>query len=550
MYPPSSASAQPGVVPEHLRKERATRQRSTASDPGKPDLNAQLAPLATNAGLDPYTGTLDVASARHLLRRTAFGADKVGVDAIVGRSASEVVDEIVNAAAGWQAPTPPSWINHPPPGPNATDAEWQAYNDLVFEWLDQLRVDWMQLMIDRGLREKLTLFWLDHFVTNQETYYHTQFGYRYLALLREHALGNFKDFTHAVGLAPAMLIYLNGVDNEESAPNENYARELLELFTCGIVDKNNQPNYSEDDIQNIARCLTGWQINWSNFTSWHNSNRFDNGQKSFFGQTGNYGYDDVVDIVFQERAAETAWYICSKLYQEFVYEAPAPDVVDAMASLLLATNWNIEPVVRALLKSEHFFDAVVHGAKIASPVELSLRFLKEIGGYNSTHLWMIFWTSWGLEQVLMNIPSVNGWPRHRNWVSTQSIAERWNALGWLIWSDETTAPLDFVGLLESLVDTTDPHLAFRVGPALVEHLVGVPISELDIETVSRDFAGDLTNNPIPDFVVNGPAYMTNLAKLLLDWVPWYEWSPYNEQLGYLLRNFVMYITRLPEYNAT
>ena len=219
----------------------------------------------------------------------------------------------------------------------------------------------------------MALFWHNHFVTDTEVYVHARLAYGYLNLVRKHALGDFKQFVYDMGLNLAMLIYLDGTSNTHIAPNENYARELLELFTTSPEDQNGQPNYTEADIREMARALTGYVADLRQFRARFFDNRFDDGEKTFLGRTGNFGYADVVDIVFEERTDALAHFICVKLYKAFVYAAPAPEIVDELAEIFIDNNFQIAPVLRTLLKSAHFFDREVHGARIKGPIEMMVR---------------------------------------------------------------------------------------------------------------------------------------------------------------------------------
>lgn len=506
-------------------------------------------PLATNGGLDAYTGNLTLRQAKHLLRRTGFGGSPDEVSLLVDAGAATAVDAIVDFAVSEPHPAAPAWAATPPPGPNATEEEWMAYNEWTFTRLDEFRRDWLKLMSTHGLREKMTLFWHDHFATSQDKYYHVQIAQRYVELLRTNSLGNFRQFVYDIGLDAAMLIFLDGFENRKDAPNENYARELCELFTMGITDRYGNPNYTENDIKEIARGLTGYVINGNLEVQFFNVIH-DGSPKTIFGRSGNWGYDDVIDIVFDERSEETAWYISKKLYQEFVYEVANEEVVDHMKDLLIASNWELEPVIRALLKSEHFFSEAVIGARIASPTEMMIRLLKEVGGYADDHFTVVGYAGWSLEQWLTFVPSVNGWPRHRDWISTTTMPERWAVCSWLLWVNDIAPRLDIYSSLEKLVDFQDPNVAFRVGPAVVEHLFAVPIEELDVESISASFAGDLTTHPIPQDVANGPAYVRDLTKMFLNGVPWYEWNPYNPDLDWVYRLFLQQIVQIPEFQLT
>ena len=163
----------------------------------------------------------------------------------------------------------------------------------------------------------MTLFWHNHFVTQYDDYFIAMHAYRYLKLLREHALGNLKGFCpYAIGRDPAMLKYLDGdVNQKPGEPNENYARELLELFTMGPKDKDGNDNYTQSDIEEIARALTGWVIDYLTHTTSFYAGFFDNGEKTFFGQTGAFGYDDVIDIIFEERGCRDRLFYLRKVVQ-------------------------------------------------------------------------------------------------------------------------------------------------------------------------------------------------------------------------------------------
>ena len=400
-----------------------------------------------------------------------------------------------------------------------------------------------------GCENGMTLFWHNHFVTQYDDYFVAMHAYRYLKLLRQFALGNLKDFVHAVGTDPAMLNYLNGDVNRNLEPNENYARELLELFTMSPKDKNGVDNYTQTDIEEIARALTGWIIDYIAHQAVFIQSRFDGGEKTFLGRTGAFGYDDVIDIIFEERGAQTAYFICRKLYSEFVYAVPDTAIVEELADELIANEYEITPVLTKLLKSAHFFDAQVIGAHIKSPVDLlagfpndlavepdaeAINFLKVVSGF--------------LEQNLLNPPNVAGWPGYRSWISTTSLPIRWLVTDFLLFGDNGNNLVNLVPVASQLEEASDPLAAFKLPAALAEYLMAVPVESLDIGNVAEPFAGDLVNFPIPDEIVNGPAYIQNLAKVFLAGVPWYEWDIQSEQAPFLLVLFARYLTQMPEFH--
>lgn len=510
------------------------------------------APLHLNSSLQPNSVPLSARQAAHLLRRTSFGVDPDILKVLIGMPAHEAVDGLMDAALAFSLPDPPAWADAFLPPDGSPESVFTEYFDQQFPWFLELITQWFERMYRGGLPEKLTLFWQNHFVTELETYFLTPIGYRYLALLRTHAFGNFKDFVRAIGLDQAMLIYLNGELNTKVEPNENYARELLELFTMGQYDRQGQQNYTEHDIQELARALTGWWVNPYDFSTNLEPEAFDNEPKEIFGKQGNYDYDGVIDLIFAERSRPIAEFICTKLYEEFVYAAPDDAIVDGLADLFIARDFEIEPVVRALLRSEHFFDEPLIGAHIKSPLSLMIGLFKESA---VEELWdeayeHVQWNGYELDQGVLEQPNVAGWPGYREWISTATLAKRWETVEFYIWWGLVQDNVDLVPLSEKLLNPDDPHLVFKLPAALAEHLIVVPPAELGFEAPQEAFSGDLINHPIPQSVLDGPNYARDLAKIFLRGVPWYEWSLYAEGTRWLLIEYVLYLVRLPEYQLT
>jgi hypothetical protein len=247
--------------------------------------------------------------------------------------------------------------------------------------------------------------------------------YRYHSLLQKHALGNFKTFVSEIGLTPAMLIFLNNIQNTRFQPNENYARELLELFTLGVDN-----GYTQMDITNVARAITGWNgIDQTNLCGdvtfvqpfW------DPGQKTIFGKTGNWGYDDVINLLFTERAVQISEYICRKLYVDFVNPDVNEDMVKLLAKVFRDNNFEIAPVMKALLQSEHFFDDANVGTIIPGHIAYFLTFLNEIGYQEDKELlYAVGYSASEFNEQIFNPTDVAGWPGNRNWITTNSFPYR------------------------------------------------------------------------------------------------------------------------------
>jgi uncharacterized protein (DUF1800 family) len=357
--------------------------------------------------LDLYTTPLTAKSAAHLLRRTTFGPNPAEIAAFTGLTATQAVQTLINN------------INYTPLQPITLDetatnagqlflqnASTPAGEYLPFIGADSpehrrdIRLWWLNLMVQPGpvnLLDKLTLFWQNHFVATLEEANDYRFVWTYLKLLRDNALGNFRDLVIRVTKEPAMLRYLNGDMNEAGVgkANENYARELQELFTVGAVDFAGEPNYTEDDVKNAAKVLTGWKYsnyyreNSTTFATTFTATKHDNTTKTFsakynnktistpnpvpagFANVGEYELSELTTMLLAH--PQTARFICRKLYRWYVNpnvsEAIETNVVIPLAALLVSSNWNIRPVLEKLLTSQEFFAEANVGAIIKSPAE-------------------------------------------------------------------------------------------------------------------------------------------------------------------------------------
>ena len=228
--------------------------------------------------------------------------------------------------------------------------------------------------LNNGFRERLTLFWSNHFVTEYYMYNHPAYTFRYYNNLQKNALGNFKEFVRNIGLDDAMLMYLNGYENKNNAPNENYARELYELFTLGEGN-----GYTQDDITETARALTGYNSRTNGGPISFNPNRFDDGEKTIFGKTGNWNYDDVIEILFEEKTDLIANFICTKIYKHFVSPVVNENIISELSSDFIQNNFELLPIFKKLFKSEHFFNVDASNVIIKSPIDLMVFMMKSNG---------------------------------------------------------------------------------------------------------------------------------------------------------------------------
>jgi uncharacterized protein (DUF1800 family) len=336
-----------------------------------------------------YSRPLDAKAAEHLLRRTMFGASRSDIAQLTGKTAAQALDTLLADQAAPEPPIDPNtgqvWVTQP----RDTMGEGRRFSSL--------RAWWLNLMLTQpiSLREKMTLFWQNHFVSTYSTVNDARYMYAQNALLRRHALGNIRTFVRDITYDPAMLRYLNGNTNRVGAAQENYARELLELFTIGKgpeIAPFNYTNYTEDDVRAAARVLTGWVDNATTIRGEFNAARHDTTDKRFSaafqntvirGRTGaNAGMDelnDLLDMIF--RQAETARFLVRKFYRFFVNFEITPeierDIIEPVAQTLRSNNYEVKPALRQLLSSEHFFEENIRGAMIKTPLDLIIGGLRQ-----------------------------------------------------------------------------------------------------------------------------------------------------------------------------
>ncbi len=376
--------------------------------------------------LAPYTDPLDQLRAAHLYRRLGFSASVQTIDAAVGQTADTLVDNLVDQALALAPIAPPTWADW-------TNADYPADDDQAGQMRraqqEEFAIAYGNSLLDNNLRDRLSFFWHNHFVTELDVYNCNSFLYYYINCLQRNAIGNFRTFVSEIGLTSAMLYYLDGVRNRGNNPNENYARELYELFTLGEGN-----NYTEEDIIETAKAISGYtengEIGCTQVT--FNPEDFNTENKTIFGQTGNWGYDDVINILFTERPNDIAWFICKKLYEFFVHPdsddatGNAQTIINGMAATFTANNFEIAPVLRQLFKSQHFFDETAIGVIIKSPFDLYMNLIKETGfTYNDNTVINVIDASRLIGQTMFDPFDVAGWQRDRQWINTNFIIGRW-----------------------------------------------------------------------------------------------------------------------------
>ncbi|MBL0260815.1 MAG: DUF1800 domain-containing protein [Saprospiraceae bacterium] len=418
--------------------------------------------LPPTSSLDPYTGPWTPSQAIHLLRRTCFGAPPADVKRLVSMTMQQAVDSLLQLDA---IPAPPLNIYSTAQAPDPDVPYGQTFVNAPFNAalpaeyytarINVFKAWWMGNIIQQKstISEKMTLFWHNHFATEADTVLYGQASYFYYKLLRENCLGNIKSLALKVSKDPAMLRYLNGYVNSKTAPDENYARELMELFTLG---KGPDSRYTEDDVKAAAKILTGYRINplSSPISYFFLFTEHDTGNKkfsSFFNNAtitgkllnaGENELDELITMLFNQ--TETARHLCRKLYQFFVYYDITPEietnVIIPLAEDLKNANYNILPVLQKLFRSQHFYDYLSIGCVIKNPIDYAVGMIREMKvSLPSSAQLVDQYLSWGLVTILaayqgLNIadpPVVSGWQAwyqapqfHEIWINADTLANR------------------------------------------------------------------------------------------------------------------------------
>ena len=437
------------------------REFFTATRRSAPTSTAQ--PPRTLSGIDAYTGPWTEQEVAHLLKRTMFGAKRADVNYFKNLSMSQAVQELLNPTAPDPAPPVKEYVTSTTLGVNADANILQGTT-----WINDINNDgtvqsqrrasykkwWTGVMInqDRSIREKLMLFLIDHFGNETTDIGVTNWTYRQHALIRQYALGNFKELVRNITKDLSMLRYLNGYLNNASAPDENYARELFELFTLG---KGPDSQYTEADVKEAAKVLTGWQINFTTWQTIFTASRHSTANKTFSpffnntvitGRTGATAGDlelaDLLNMVFSQ--GEVAKFIVRKLYRWFVYytidDNTEQQVIAPLATIFRNNNYELKPVLTALFQSQHFYDVLNRGCVIKNPADQVIGSIRELNtsfptatdylsNYSMWNLLSNWMTNMGMS--LNDPPNVSGMPAyyqeplyHEIWINADSLPKR------------------------------------------------------------------------------------------------------------------------------
>jgi uncharacterized protein (DUF1800 family) len=397
----------------------------------------------------------------HLCRRAGFGATSEELDELVKRKPSEVARIFVDnakAASQLDPEVDALALAMLATGNSRNLAAWWLYRMLNSYWFGANATDRSPLL------EKLTLFWHGHFATGAEKVDDAKMMFNQNRLLRRHSLGDFGAMTQAISRDPAMLIYLDSTTNRKAHPNENYAREIMELFCLG------EGNYTERDIQELARCFTGWEVRRKKFR--FNRYQHDTGTKTILGKTGEFSGEAGVEIVLKQEALQR--FIARKLIRFFVFDEPtAPEqLVEPLAKLLRQSGLRIAPVVERILASNIFYSPFSVGRKVRSPVELGIGLLRCLHG--SSNLDQLAQLLADIGQAVFYPPNVKGWDGGRTWINTSTLIGRSNLVGELLRNDATR----FEGQsLESLARKNGVSSPDKLIDWLNELLLAIPLDD-------------------------------------------------------------------------
>ena len=531
--------------------------------------------VSSGSGLEPYTGTWDEITAGHLLRRTTFGPTKDELKQSVQYGLAWTMGKLFE---NRPLPTPP--INYyydkdpnVPIGSTWINAPYQADINVKYPRIQSLYAWSVGVMITSGMhiREKMTLFWHNHFVTARSELNDPKFQYDYISRLRRNALGNFRDFVKKMTIDPSMLRYLNGNQNTAAKPNENYAREILELFALGkgpIAGPGDYTNYTEDDVIALARVFTGWRDRGFNtlnpdipVESYYTSGRHDKGDKQLSHRFNNavitngedQEYAQAIDIIFQKE--ECARFICRKLYRWYVYyeidETVEATVIAPMAQILIDNDYNIQPALYALLNSAHFYDDCLRGAMIKNPVDFSMTMVRQSGWfpgddiYQKYRYWRLLFNQFGLMQMAYyDPPSVAGW---KAWYQEPGFYQ--------IWLNSVTLPTR--AELSRLMAVTGIKVSGKAAPLPVIEWVAKFDDPYDPNALIEEFAFQLFPRGVSQ------TKLDYLKGVLLPGLPDYEWTveygdfvadPSNEALAKAvenkLRTLLSTMLQMPEYQLS
>ncbi|HUC32822.1 MAG TPA: DUF1800 domain-containing protein [Ilumatobacteraceae bacterium] len=383
----------------------------------------------------------------HLLRRTEYVARPARMAALAAATVDEAVDDILNVTVPVALPAYLEW-----------DIEGEGYDQYVYatQW-------WIDRMVDsaRPMLEKMTFFWHGHFCSSWDKVGSTRAMMQQNKLFRDSAFGNFRQLTQTMSVQPAMLFYLDNLDNVKTSPNQNFARELMELFTIGVG------NYTENDVTAAARAWTGHGIDWDTYEYEFHGWDHDYNAKSFMGVSRTWDGPQIIDYLLQENTTTkmiACRFLTKKLWERFAYQNPAQPLVDELAQVLYDADFEVKPWVRAMLVHPEFYSVTAQQGLVRSPVEFVVACMFYTG-YRSATL-NPQWSLDSMGQEPYNPPNVAGWKTNSYWLSTSVMGARADFARSITWRLRDNSANDFAKgrTPEQAVDYLDDWFALDLAP--------------------------------------------------------------------------------------
>jgi uncharacterized protein (DUF1800 family) len=412
----------------------------------------------------------------HLMNRAGFGGSSQDVQNFqqMGR------DRAISWFLDYEKvpdPTPqPDWAQHPPDTQaiekdrqmeRAADLETRKVmrrqrNIMDYTQVSDLRYWWIRRMAlgPRPFQEKMTLFWHGHFATSFEKVRMPYLLWVQNETLRQNATGNFNQLLAAVAEDPAMLIYLDGANSTRGRPNENFAREVMELFTLG------EGHYTEQDIQQAAKAYTGWGLDRSRTLYQYHPNNHDAGPKTVFGKTGNFSGEDVLNMICDD--PQCARFIVGHLWRFFVQDQPPAPIVEALAADFRSHNMDIRQLMGTIFRSREFYSPEVIRSQVKSPVQWLIASSHQLQGSLPTEPMSLVMLS-SLGQELFQPPNVKGWDGGVAWITTNSLLDRYNFAAALVEGERVPLP-SLKGRMQGLLNNMAAEGLLQMAPVDVAPL--------------------------------------------------------------------------------
>lgn len=476
----------------------------------------------------------DIDTTRHLLSRTMIGATFDDINTCLSLGMGNSVQSLLE---DQEIPLPPGdWVYEEIP--NWGDLTTQERNQIIQSYHNRMksfRVWWRERMMSNtiNISEIMTLFWHNYFASAFSKVFYPQAMYQQHNIFRTYCLGNFKDLLRQVTFGPAMMIWLDINGSRKHAPNENFARELMELFTLGV------DNYSQEDVVAASMAFTGYvtdgmetnydyeeMVGWGYWwTDWHDFN-----EKTFLGETGSWTGDDIINIILEQDTC--ARHICRRIYKWFIYENVNEPFIEEMATILRSNNYEIKPMMEFLLTSNHFFNPVFRGSNIQNPNTLLLGSIRRLGMQNQNYPNQFFdRADYNMGMVMFEPPDVNGWLGYRSWINSNTLPIRKATICSLITGQ---SPFGDYG---SYINVRD----------IAQSLYNSDSMELPCVQVVQNLALLFFGTPLTDSLEE------RMLLILLDGAEPYDWNinlpVWNAQWN-RMKDLLKYMIRIPEFQLS